>query len=130
MPVYGSTVLPNLNPVFLDQSACDSQIAIIAGAAAPCLLGDNYPRTTAVVMHPLPTTLPTMPDVCTGVPADPWCSGQVSTVKGCVASARTRVTIDLGSRRGRRLRVGFVEHIKVGRHPEKISFTRIYRRCG
>ena len=160
----GSTVLPNLNPVFLDQSACDSQIAIIAGAAAPCLLGDNYPRTTAVVMHPLPTTLPTMPDVCTGVPADPWCSGQVSTVKGCVASARTRatlgldprerfvsvsarvgraktvthkahgrttrVTIDLGSRRGRRLRVGFVEHIKVGRHPEKISFTRIYRRCG
>jgi len=159
----GSTVPPNLNAVFLDQSACDSQIALIAGAGVPCVLTDNYPRTTAVVMHPLPANLPTMPDVCAGVPANPWCSGQVTAVKSCVASARTRVglalalresfvsvavkvgggrtvthrahgrktrvSVDLGSRRGRRLRVHFVERIKVGRHREKITFTRIYRRC-
>jgi hypothetical protein len=160
----GSFVLPNLNVLFLDQSACDSQIAIFSGSAAPCLLGDNYPRTTEVVMHPLPANLPTMPDVCAGVPANPWCGGRVSTVNGCVASAHTRVAlalplrerfasvsvrvgraktithrahgrqtsvrIDLGRRRGRRLRVRFLEHIKVGSHREKITFTRIYRRCG
>jgi hypothetical protein len=105
-----------------------------------------------------------MPSACAGVPANPWCSGALATVKGCVASSRTRVplalalresftsvsvkvgrgktlthrahgrktrvTIDIGSRRGRRVRVGFVEHIKVGRHREHVSFTRIYRRCG
>jgi hypothetical protein len=42
----------------------------------------------------------------------------------------TKVTIDLGLGSGRTVRVAFVEHIKVGRHPETISFTRIYHRCG
>jgi hypothetical protein len=28
-------------------------------------------------MHPLPAGLPSMPDPCAGVPANPWCSGQV-----------------------------------------------------
>jgi hypothetical protein len=97
------------------------------------------------------------------VPANPWCSGEVAAVKGCVArkgtrvafavalrerfvsvsvkvgkgkavshkahGRKTRLTIDLGSGPGRRLRVKFVEHIKVGRHKETVSFTRIYRRC-
>ncbi|MDQ6779107.1 MAG: hypothetical protein M3071_23435, partial [Actinomycetota bacterium] len=42
----------------------------------------------------------------------------------------TAVTIDLGSKHGRTLQVYFVERIKVGGHPEKITFARIYRRCG
>ena len=160
----GATVAANLNLLFLAETACDSQIAIIAGQGVPCLPGANYPRATQVVMHPLPTNLPTMPDVCAGVPANPWCSGQVSTVKGCVASAHTRVpltlalresfvsvsvrvgraktvthrahgrkatvSVDLGSARGRRLRVLFTERIKVGRAREKVTFTQIYRRCG
>ncbi|MBV8220513.1 MAG: hypothetical protein JO325_18770 [Solirubrobacterales bacterium] len=28
-------------------------------------------------MHPLPSGLVTMPDPCSGVPANPWCNGQV-----------------------------------------------------
>jgi hypothetical protein len=159
----GTNVPANLNLLFLDETACDSQIALVAGAPVPCLPTDNYPRATAVVMHPLPGNLSTMPSVCAGVPANPWCGGQVVTVKGCVASARTRVglalslgeryvsvsvkvgpgrtatskahgrkagvTVDLGSARGRRVRVEFVERIKVGGHREKITFTRLYRRC-
>ena len=26
-------------------------------------------------MHPLPSGLPSMPNPCHGVPANPWCSG-------------------------------------------------------
>jgi hypothetical protein len=159
----GATVAANLNLLFLDETGCDSQITLIAGGPAPCLPIDNYPRQTTVVMHPLPANLPTMPSVCEGVPANPWCSGQVATVTRCVATARTRaaltlarreryvsvsvkvgraravthkahgskttVTINLGSKSGRRLRVSFLERIKVGGHAEKITFTRIYRRC-
>ena len=72
----GQTVLPDLNAVFLDEVACDSEsisIGPVAGKTA-CLPGSNYPRRTHVVMHPLPTTLATMPDPCAGVPANPWCS--------------------------------------------------------
>jgi hypothetical protein len=159
----GTQAVANLNPEFLAELACDSQIAFIAGEAVPCLPNDDYPRTTAIVMHPLPSNLPSMPSPCASVPTNPWCSGQVATVKGCVASARsrvplavalrerfvsvsvkvggkkavthkahgrkTKVTIDLVAAPGRRLRVKFVEHIRVGRHRETISFTRIYRRC-
>jgi hypothetical protein len=158
-----STVAPNLNLLFLEESSCDSQIALVAGLSVPCLPTDHYPRVSAVTMHPLPANLATMPSSCAAVPANPWCSGQVATVKGCVASAharvhlavarlerlvsvsvqvgrrrpvthkahggKTTVTIDLGSRRGARLRVNFVERIKVARHRERIRFTRIYRRC-
>jgi hypothetical protein len=160
----GSSVSENLNLLFLAEAACDSQTALLAGLLVPCLPTDNYPRVTGIVMHPLPTNLPSMPSPCAGVPADPWCGGQVTTVSRCVASPRlsvsltvsqgerltsvsvqaggaktrtykahggkTKVTIDLGSRRGRRVRVSFEEHIKVGQAKEHISFARIYRRCG
>lgn len=159
----GTTALANLNIGFLDEADCDSGIAIAAGLPVPCLPTDSYPRVSKVVMHPLPSGLPTMPSPCAGVPANPWCSGQVVTVKSCVASAHTRValavalrerlvsvsvkvgsgkavthkahgrtakvTVALGTVHGRKLRVKFVERIKVGRHRESVSFTRIYRRC-
>jgi hypothetical protein len=53
--------------------------------------------------------------------------GKTVTVKARGRSAR--VTVTLGGRTARPLRVGFVERIKVGRHRETITFTLIYRRC-
>jgi hypothetical protein len=57
-------------------------------------------------------------------------AGRAPAVTHRAHGGSTKVTIDLGSGSvGRRVRVRFVEHIKVGTHPETISFTRIYRRC-
>ncbi len=39
-----------------------------------CPAGANYPPLTKVVMHPLPSGLPSMPNPCHGVPDNPWCS--------------------------------------------------------
>jgi len=51
----------------LDQVLCDTGFG-------GCPAGATYPQPTGVVMHPLPARLPTMPDPCTGVPTNPWCS--------------------------------------------------------
>jgi hypothetical protein len=87
----GTTTLPDANAVFLDEVACDSDNAQLAGIATGdlCLPGANYPRQTKIVMHPLPgakaghgrpaienpqsATLKTMANPCAGVPANPWC---------------------------------------------------------
>ncbi len=69
------------NGEFLTQAECD------AGLFSPstCTNDDdaNYPQATGVVMEPLPgassltdpqsTTLPTMPNPCSGVPSNSWC---------------------------------------------------------
>lgn len=95
----GMTVPPDANAPFTDEVACDSGNIQLAGPVEgdtlcpPTIDGvqPNYPRQTAVVMHPLPgvlqalgvgdaspgfaartdgledpsaTSLPTMPDVC------------------------------------------------------------------
>jgi hypothetical protein len=68
-PTCGAiTTAANTGGPLLDQVLCDSQI--IASACPP---GANYPRHTGVVMHPLPSGLPTMSDPCEGVPANAWC---------------------------------------------------------
>jgi hypothetical protein len=77
----GQTVAPNLNPVFLDQVACDSENASLAGLAAGtvCVPGQSsYPRQTAVQVRPLPPAkdLISMPNACLGVPVNPWCPGK------------------------------------------------------
>ncbi len=61
-----------LNVPFLDEVLCDSQVK---DPPFGCQPGDHYPRRTKVVMHPLPpaSKLPTMPNPCAGVPANPWC---------------------------------------------------------
>ena len=71
-PVCGRTAAPDPDPVFAAEIGCNTQISI-GGAALPCLPTENYPRRTAVVMHPLPPGLATMPNVCAGVPTNPWC---------------------------------------------------------
>ncbi len=67
-----SNVAPNPNIPFLDEVLCDSQVS---DPPFGCQPGDHYPRRTKVVMHPLPAAskLPTMPNPCQGVPANPWC---------------------------------------------------------
>ena len=50
------------------QALCDTGLG-------SCPKGSKYPPRTGVVLHKLPTTLPTMPNPCSGVPANPWCSG-------------------------------------------------------
>jgi hypothetical protein len=65
-------VVPDANSSFVAQVNCD---AMFFGNVCPP--GASYPRRTSVIMHPLPSGLPSMPDPCSGVPANPWCSGQV-----------------------------------------------------
>ena len=39
-----------------------------------CPAGARYPKVTGkVIMKPLPSGLPTMPNPCAGVPSNPWC---------------------------------------------------------
>jgi hypothetical protein len=70
-----TTVPPDLNALFLAEVACDSESVSIGplSGKSTCLPGTHYPRATEVVMHPLPADLPSMPDPCAGVPANPWC---------------------------------------------------------
>lgn len=44
----------------------------------PSQPGQEYPRTTRVVMPPLPRGLPTMPNPCAGVPANAFCPAKVA----------------------------------------------------
>jgi hypothetical protein len=62
---------PDANPEFLNQALCDSQIV----SGSPCV-DAHYPRRTSVLMPPLPKTLTSMPNVCAGVPVNPWCPGK------------------------------------------------------
>jgi hypothetical protein len=74
----GQTALvPDVNPDMTTQVLCDSQFE---GAATPCPPGANYPRRQQVIMHPLPAAkdLPTMPNPCAGVPANPWCTASTA----------------------------------------------------
>jgi hypothetical protein len=54
----------------LSQVECDTGFGI-------CPKGTTYPRpsVSTVVLHPLPRRLASMPNPCTGVPANPWCKG-------------------------------------------------------
>ena len=98
----GKTVPPNNNPVFLQQVACDSQSIQLAALAGGTLLstGQQLPAPGAgQPMPPVPSGLPTMPDPCGGVRADPWCSGQVTTVARCVGRrVSTRLTLAVRER--------------------------------
>ena len=49
--------------------------ALCAFGSISCPAGSGYPKTTQVVMHPLPAGLPSMPNPCAGVPDNAWCSG-------------------------------------------------------
>jgi hypothetical protein len=69
--VCGQVGSGNVNQPLLEEVECNTQIL----STKPCPPGSSYPRLTRVVMHPLPGRgrLPTMPNPCRGVPANPWC---------------------------------------------------------
>jgi|SRR5579884_1290954 len=75
----GNMVVPSdTNPQsaqFTEEVACDSTLYLPLVGKAPCGPNDHYPRRTKVVMHPLPPAreLTSMPNPCSGVPANPWC---------------------------------------------------------
>ncbi len=60
------TTEANTGGALLGQVLCDTGFGT-------CPTGANYPARTGVVMHPLPSGLPTMADPCTGVPSNAWC---------------------------------------------------------
>jgi hypothetical protein len=61
------TSAANTGGPLLGQVLCDTGFG-------DCPAGAHYPKTTGVVMHQVPKSLPSMPNPCTGVPANPWCS--------------------------------------------------------
>ncbi len=66
-PYCGATqTAPDLDANLLGQVLCDTGLF-------GCPAGTHYPQRTTVAMRPLPTTLPSMPNPCAGVPANPWC---------------------------------------------------------
>jgi hypothetical protein len=76
-PANLETLQPTCGPItsaantggpLLAQVLCDTGFGT-------CPPGAHYPASTGVVMHPLPKDLPTMPNPCAGVPANPWCIG-------------------------------------------------------
>ncbi len=62
------TTSSNTGGPLLTEVLCDT-------GNGPCSASSVYPQPTAVIMHPLPAGLPTMPNPCTGVPSNPWCTG-------------------------------------------------------
>jgi hypothetical protein len=68
-PTCSGNAAPDPNFSMTNQVLCDSQFV-----ATPCPPGANYPRSTGVVMHPLPKRLKTMPKPCSGAPANAWCA--------------------------------------------------------
>jgi hypothetical protein len=81
-PTCGAiTKTNNTGGALLDQVLCDTGL----GA---CPAGAHYPKPSKVVMKPLPSSLPTMPNPCAGVPANPWCPAGES-VSAAYHSARS-----------------------------------------
>jgi hypothetical protein len=63
-----TTTSSNTGGPLLAQVLCDF-------GSTPCGPDMVYPKSTGVVMHPLPKGLPTMTDPCSGVPDNAWCTG-------------------------------------------------------
>jgi hypothetical protein len=78
----GKKVPADLNLSFFIQVQCDSQVSLFAGPPY-CPTGTSYPRMTNIPngLQPLPaaSSLPTMPNPCRGVPANPWCPAPAVT---------------------------------------------------
>jgi hypothetical protein len=89
----GQTYTPSTDPVFTGQIVCASSLLI----DCPSSPAANYKKATGVVLK-MPQPQRTMRNPCAGVPADPWCSGQVAKVKACVRARTLRVSAPLAPR--------------------------------
>lgn len=90
--LYGTCGLPNVGGIgpSIVGLICASGPVLTLGPLAPTcpanLPGATYPARTAVHMWPIPfASLPTMPDPCAGVPANPWCSPRAGDVAALVS---------------------------------------------
>ncbi|HEY7916572.1 MAG TPA: hypothetical protein VIC86_06265 [Acidimicrobiales bacterium] len=70
----------NTDTTLLLQVECDA--GLLSGSLCASA---HYPKPTAVVMHGLPS-LPSMPNPCTGAPANLWCPGGVPAAKGAAVT--------------------------------------------
>jgi hypothetical protein len=104
-----TAVAPDPNPPFVSQVSCDSEFF---GPGSACPPGASYPRRTRVIMHPLPAGLPSMPDPCAGVPANPWCDGQIQAMPNAGRCSARFVTVRLTAAKRERFRS---VSVKVGR---------------
>jgi hypothetical protein len=64
----------NTGGPLLDQVLCDTGF----GACPP---GAHYPKPSKIIMKPLPSSLPTMPNPCSGVPSNPWCPSTSASLR-------------------------------------------------
>ena len=62
----GTKAVQNTGGTLLAQVLCDTGFGT-------CPPGSTYPASTGIVMHPLPSDLPSMPNPCAGVPDNAWC---------------------------------------------------------
>ncbi len=68
-PTCGTlTTAANTGGSLLGQVLCDTGFGT-------CPAGAKYPKSTGAMMHPLPSTLTSMPNPCADVPANAWCPG-------------------------------------------------------
>jgi hypothetical protein len=73
--------------VLVAEVACDSQL--LFSCAPPAGVPAQYPQTQKVTLKPLPRGLPTMPNPCKGVPANPWCPEKGSSAPPPSSSGHT-----------------------------------------
>jgi hypothetical protein len=90
---FDSAVMEPQSTLFTEEVACDSTLYLPLAGKAPCSPTDHYPRRTSVTMHPLPSSLQTMPHPCRGVPANPWCVRASSTRR----SSKKRAVVHRGA---------------------------------
>jgi hypothetical protein len=89
----GQTYTPSTDPSFTGQIVCASSLLI----DCPSSPAANYAKPTNIQLK-MPPAQQTMPNPCAGVPANPWCSGQVTSVKACVSGRALRVWAPLAPR--------------------------------
>jgi hypothetical protein len=85
-----TTTAANSGGALLGQVLCDTGLG-------PCPPGAHYPKPgRKVVLKRLPAGLPTMPDPCAGVPANPWCPRPATpSSSGSAAAAAAATTAGL-----------------------------------
>ncbi len=72
-PKCDGTLAPaNPNLPLITEVLCGNEGSLVS-IPVTCPDG-HYPERTRVIMHTLPSRLPTMRNPCSGVPANPWCN--------------------------------------------------------
>jgi hypothetical protein len=85
------TAAANTGGPLLAQVECDAGFL-------PCSATEVYPQRTVTMLAKVPATLPTMPNPCAGVPANPWCrSGSSGSALGSMGAHGVLSTVAVGT---------------------------------